>query len=49
MIAKISSVQLSQLKPIVEKYFKPIFFEEYVCSVVCQSDKVSAVTEGFAK
>jgi len=49
MIEKISAVQIEELRPIADKYFRPLFFENYVCSVVCPSDKVSAIAEGFSK
>lgn len=49
LIDKISQVKLEDLLPMTEKYMKPLFLENYVCSVVCPSDKVSAVTEGLNK
>jgi len=49
LIEKISKVEMSQLQAMTEKYMKPLFLENYVCSVVCPSDKVSATTEGLNK
>ncbi|CAL8125775.1 unnamed protein product [Orchesella dallaii] len=47
LIDKISEVKLSDVLPTTDKYLKPLFVDNYACSVVCPSDKVSAVTEGL--
>lgn len=48
MIEKISAITVDDLRPIADKYFRPLFFENYVCCVVCPSDKVADITAGFA-
>jgi len=49
MIDNISEIKLGDLQPVVEKYMKPLFFNEYVCSIVCPQAKVASILEEFGK
>ncbi|OXA50789.1 Presequence protease 2, chloroplastic/mitochondrial [Folsomia candida] len=47
MISKILAIKLADLQPIVEKYLKPVFLQDHVCSIVSPQDKVVSIVEGF--
>jgi len=49
IIAKILTIQIQDLQPIYEKYLKPLFTEDFICSLVVPQDKVVPLIESFQK